>query len=127
MATGIENLIIYRMASDLECEVFKFTKSFPADERFRTVDQSRRSSSSVTSNIAEGYRKQSYTERRRILGDICCGEAEETINHLLQSARKGLCDPLRAKELAGQYRELIKAIYGFLRYLRTREVAHTRH
>lgn len=48
MATGLENLKIYKMAEDLEIEVHKITVNFPKDEKFRSVDQLRRSSASVT-------------------------------------------------------------------------------
>lgn len=57
MATGLENLKIYTLAKYLEIEVYKITKSFPADERFRSVDQLCRSSSSITNSIAESYSK----------------------------------------------------------------------
>ena len=66
MATGLENLKIYQMSRELELKVFELTKKFPKDEFYRSVDQVRRSSSSVTNNIAEGYGKQSQKERVRI-------------------------------------------------------------
>ena len=57
MATGLENLWIYKLAEDLEVEVHEVTKTYPRDETFRSVDQLRRSSSSVSNNIAESYHK----------------------------------------------------------------------
>jgi len=53
MATGLENLWIYQLAEDLEVGVYEVTKSFPKDEIFRSVDQLRRSSTSVSDNINE--------------------------------------------------------------------------
>lgn len=50
MVTGLENLWIYKLAEDLEVEVHEITKTFPRDEIFRSVDQLRRSSSSVSNN-----------------------------------------------------------------------------
>ena len=41
-------------------EVFRLSKSFPADERYSLTDQIRRSSRSVAANIAEGFRKRRY-------------------------------------------------------------------
>lgn len=43
MATGLENLKIYAMAEALELDVHEITKSFPTDEKYRSVDQLRRS------------------------------------------------------------------------------------
>jgi four helix bundle protein len=41
-------------------EVFRYSRSFPPDERYSLVSQIRRSSRSVAANIAEGYRKRQY-------------------------------------------------------------------
>ncbi|MFC1895265.1 four helix bundle protein [Thermodesulfobacteriota bacterium] len=38
--------------------LFEITKQFPAEERFSLVDQIRRSSRSVCSNLAEAWRKR---------------------------------------------------------------------
>ena len=41
-------------------EIFEITKSFPKEERFALTDQIRRSSRSVSANIAEATRKRIY-------------------------------------------------------------------
>lgn len=120
MPLGLDTLKIYKMAEELELAVYELTKTFPPDERFRSVDQLSRSSSSVTNNIAEAYRRRSIADRERILRDICCGEAEETRTNLLRCAKKGFCDPVKAAHIALRYNELIKAVYGFLRFLRSK-------
>lgn len=43
--------------------VYKFTKSFPREETYSLVDQMRRAATSVTSNIAEGFGRQTYKEK----------------------------------------------------------------
>ncbi len=45
---------------DAAMEIYKLTKSFPADEKYSLVDQIRRSSRSVAANIAEAWRKRRY-------------------------------------------------------------------
>jgi len=52
--------MVFQKAFDLAGEIFQLTKSFPSDERYGLVSQIRRSSRSVCSNIAEGYRKRRY-------------------------------------------------------------------
>ena len=86
MATGLENLWVYKLAEDLEVEVHHVTKQFPRDEFFRSVDQLRRSSASVGNNIAESYHKTTAKEKIRFL-DIAKGEAEETKSHQISSQR----------------------------------------
>ena len=43
--------------------VYKTTKDFPKKETYSLVDQMRRAATSVTSNIAEGFGRQTYKEK----------------------------------------------------------------
>ena len=54
------DLIVYRKAFDAAMTIYTNTKKFPVDERYSLVDQIRRSSRSVCSNLAEGWRKRRY-------------------------------------------------------------------
>lgn len=53
-------MIVYQLAYETAIEVFEVTKTFPREEKFSLVDQLRRSSRSVTSNIAEAWGKRMY-------------------------------------------------------------------
>ncbi len=119
MATGLENLKIYQMAKALELKVFKIIKNFPKDERYRSVDQLSRSSSSVTNNIAEAYNKRSVKEKIRILNDIVKGEANETRSNLELCLEKGFH---KEESLITSYTELLMAISGYIRFLRNSEL-----
>ena len=55
-----KDLIVYKIAFKLAMEIFDISKSFPAEEKFGLTSRIRRSSRSVCSNIAEGYRKRKY-------------------------------------------------------------------
>ena len=117
MSTGLDNLKIYQMAESLELEVHEFTKTFPSDERFRSVDQLRRSSAAVANNIAEAYRKLSLKEQVHIFRSIVLGEAEETRTNVLRCGKKRLCEMSKANIIAEQYLSLIKAVQGYVRFL----------
>jgi len=54
------DLQVYRRAFDAAMAIFQFTKNFPTEEKYSMVDQVRRSSRSVCSNLAEGWRKRRY-------------------------------------------------------------------
>lgn len=41
-------------------KIFQITKTFPTEEKYSLVDQIRRSSRSVCTNLAEGWRKRKY-------------------------------------------------------------------
>ena len=118
MATGLENLKIYQIAKNLELRVYEITKQFPSDEKYRSVDQLRRSSSAVTNNIAEAYNKKSVKEKTHILRDISISEAEETESNVLRSADKRFLSKNNADEIATGYIELKKAIYGYIKFLK---------
>ena len=57
----IRDLEVYRRAFDAAMKIFQITKDFPVEERYSLVDQIRRASRSVCSNLAEGWRKRRYT------------------------------------------------------------------
>lgn len=116
MATGLENLWIYKLAEDLEVKVHEITKSFPRDELYRSVDQLRRSSSSVSNNIAEHYHKSTTKEKIRFL-NIAKGEMEETRRGILKSARKKFLLEKTASEIAEQYTVLLKGTTSYIRFL----------
>jgi four helix bundle protein len=55
-----KELHVYIKAFELAMEIFHLSLKFPSDEKFGLTSQIRRSSRSVCSNIAEGYRKRKY-------------------------------------------------------------------
>ena len=60
MPQSFKGLLIYRKGFRLAMEIFHMTKDFPKDEIYSLTGQIRRSSRSVCSNLAEGYRKRLY-------------------------------------------------------------------
>lgn len=54
------DLNVYRRAFESAMKIFQITKTFPAEERYSLIDQIRRSSRSVCSNLSEGWRKRKY-------------------------------------------------------------------
>lgn len=117
MGAGLENLKIYQMAEALEIQIHEVTKSFPPDEKYRSVDQLRRSSASVANNIVEGYTRASNNEKIRYMY-IAKGEAEETKRGILRSEKKAFLNVDTATKIADDYTELLKATSGYIRFLR---------
>jgi hypothetical protein len=54
------DLRVFQKAMDAAMEIFALTKTFPQEEKFSMVDQIRRSSRSVPTNLAEAWRKRRY-------------------------------------------------------------------
>lgn len=57
---GFRKLKVYQKAFDLAMKIFEVSKTFPKEETYSLTDQIRRSSRSVCSSLAEGYRKRLY-------------------------------------------------------------------
>ena len=57
------DLIVWKEGHKLVLQIYKITKMFPKEEKYSLVDQMRRVSTSVTSNIAEGFGRQTYKEK----------------------------------------------------------------
>lgn len=57
---SFKTLLAYQKGFDLAMDIFHLTKDFPKSEMFGLTSQMVRSSRSVCSNIAEGYRKRQY-------------------------------------------------------------------
>jgi four helix bundle protein len=57
---SFKELIVYQKAYKLAMEIFMISKDFPKEEKYSLTDQIRRSSRSVTSNLAETWAKKRY-------------------------------------------------------------------
>lgn len=78
MNRGYKSLKIYQLAYKLAMEIFEISKSFPKEEKYSLIDQIRRASKSVCSNIAEGYRKRIYPKHFRSKMSDADGETRES-------------------------------------------------
>lgn len=58
--SSYKDLRVYQSAMDAAMEVFEVTKGFPPEEKYSMVDQMRRATRSVCSNIGEAWRKRRY-------------------------------------------------------------------
>jgi four helix bundle protein len=57
---GFRDLIVYQKSYKLAMEIFEITKTYPKEEKYSLVDQIRRSSRSIPTNIAEAWVKRKY-------------------------------------------------------------------
>ena len=83
-----KDLKVYQSAMDLCVCIYKITESFPSHELFGLVNQMRRASVSVPSNIAEGAARGTYKEQIRFYF-IARGSLAELETQLELSFRLG--------------------------------------
>lgn len=55
-----QDLLSYKKSFELSMLIFELSKSFPNEEKYSLTDQIRRSSRSVSANLAEATRKKRY-------------------------------------------------------------------
>lgn len=57
---SFRDLEVYKLAFETAMKIFEISKQFPNEEKYSLTDQIRRSSRSVCSSLAEGWRKRRY-------------------------------------------------------------------
>jgi four helix bundle protein len=62
-----ENLEVWKESKHLAVEVYKILQTFPLEEKYGLIDQLRRASISVPSNIAEGTSRLSAKEQAHFI------------------------------------------------------------
>ena len=112
--TGFRDLKVYQMAYELAMEIFRESKSFPAEEKYSLTDQIRRSSRSVAGNIAEGYRKKRYP--KMFVNKMADGEATETQVWLDFARDCGYLSSERQANLTARYEEVGRMLGGMINH-----------
>jgi len=72
------DLDVYKIAFKAAMEIFELSKKFPVEEKYSLTDQIRRSSRSVSANLAEAFRKRKYPKAFVSKLSDSEGEAAET-------------------------------------------------
>ena len=73
-----KELEVYKKAYALAMDVFRLSKSFPAEEKYALTSQIRRSSRSVSMNLREAWAKHRYEAHFVSKLTDCDGECNET-------------------------------------------------
>lgn len=73
-----KDLKVYQLSFEAAMQIFEISKSFSPEEKYSLTDQIRRSSRSVSGNIAEAWRKRRYEKSFVAKLSDSEGEAAET-------------------------------------------------
>mgnify|MGYP001616859643 CR=1 FL=1 len=112
------SLNAWKNAHEVVLLVYKITKGFPAEERFCLIDQMRRCAISVTSNIAEGFSRQSAKEKKQFYY-IALGSTTELQNQLLVTKDIGYINQATFKDLAEKTVVVHKLLNGLIKSSRS--------
>ncbi len=82
MIQNFSHLIAWQKSHELVLNIYKILKKLPNEEKFALADQMRRSSVSITSNIAEGFSRNTKKEKVQFY-TISKGSLSELYNQLI--------------------------------------------
>ena len=105
-----QDLLAYQKSIDLAMNIFEISKKFPKEEVYSLTDQVRRSSRSVTANLAEAYRKRTYPKHFRSKLTDCDAENAETQVWIEFAYRCNYINENLYQELLNQSEEVGKLI-----------------
>ena len=114
--SSFEDLECWKEAASLRRKVRGITKTFPAEEKFRLIDQLVRASRSATANIAEGFGRYHYQENTQFCRQSR-GSLHEVIDHLIVANEEGYITNERLSELKQQALKSIAILNGYINYL----------
>ena len=96
--------------------VFELTIPLPKSEDYGLTSQIRRSSNSISGNIAEGFGRKTKKDKSHFY-IISRGSAFETQSHLLYGKKVGYFDENKTESLFVEYSELIHELNKILKSL----------
>lgn len=112
------DLMVWQEAYKLVLLIYKITKLFPKEETYSLTDQMRRSSSSITANIAEGFGRQSYKEKVQFYY-LSQGSLTELKNFILISNGIGYLNKENLEQLIKQSNFVHQLLQGFIKKTKT--------
>lgn len=112
------DLKIYKMAEELDDRIFHLTINFPKPELYSLVDQIRRSTHSITSNIAEGYGRKVYQQEYMRFLTFSRASCHESREHLRTSFKRNYCSEEEFKNLDDKFDHLGRMLTMLMRRIK---------
>lgn len=111
-----KTLDVWKMAMDINKEVYIVSKNFPSEERYGMFSQIRRSSVSVASNIAEGCGRKTEKEFITFLYNAM-GSLKELECQMFIAKDLGYVDENDFEKVNGELDLLGKKLISFIKYI----------
>ncbi len=114
MFKSFTEMPVWQNSINLSEKVFKLSTILPKSEDYGLTSQLRRSSNSVTGNIAEAFGRKHKKDKSRFY-HISRGSAFETQSHLLYGNKVGYFNKKETDELVDLYNKLIHELNKILK------------
>lgn len=112
------DLDAWRESHKLVLIIYQITRAFPKEEVFGLTSQMRRCVVSITSNIAEGFSRQSYKEKLQFYS-MALGSVTELQNQVLIARDIEYIKKEKFQEIAKQSIKAHKIINGLIKSSKT--------
>lgn len=116
---SFQDLKVWQRGHQLLLATYKASLNFPKDELFALTSQLRRAVVSITSNIAEGFSRQTIKDKINFY-HIALGSCTEVQNQLLIAKDLVYISPETYKELHMQTVEVHKMLNALIKSLRNK-------
>jgi len=113
---NFRELNVWKKAVELATRIYRETNLYPKHERYGLTSQIRRSSVSISSNIAEGAGRRSKKEFRQFL-DIATGSCYELETQLIISRNLNYLSGEIFEAMIHSLTEIQKMIYSLIKSL----------
>ena len=115
---GLKKLQVWVRAKDYAAKIYKkVLPLLPPEEKWNLNQQLRRSSTSVSANIAEGHGRFYYQDNVRFCYNAR-GSLEETLSHLIFCFEVDFIPEALYKELESEGEEIEKMLNGYIAFLK---------
>jgi four helix bundle protein len=113
---SFEDLEVWKEARSLKKEIIELVKTFPPEEKFRLIDQIKRSSRSVGTQIAEGHGRRTKPDELRFCV-IGRGSLSETLNHFIDAFDEGYITEEQLNAYKIDIIKIEKLLNGYMAWL----------
>jgi four helix bundle protein len=115
---GLKRLKVWVKAKDYALKVYReLLPLLPSEEKWNLNQQLRRSSLSISANIAEGYGRFYYQENIRFCY-IARGSLDETLSHIVFAFEAKYIPASLFQEFQSEGDEIDKMLNGYISYLK---------
>jgi four helix bundle protein len=111
-----EDLEVWKKAREVRLFFQTVVKKFPAEEKFALTLQIRKSSRSITNNIAEGYGRYFYQENTQFCR-ISRGSLTETLDHMIVAFDEKYINEAELNEFRVLHDDCLRLLNGYISYL----------
>ena len=116
---SFEKLEVWQLSRKLVKEVYSLTEKFPTEEKFSLINQMRRASISVSSNIAEGSSRSSLKDQIHFL-EIAYGSLMELYTQVYISMDLAYIDEKQQQDIGLLIKEITNKLNALQKTYKTK-------